>query len=284
MTITNPLALTLLLPAVIGYIWLLYQPAGAPGRLPGGWRRLVAPALTPFMTRHVLPGSALSLTLLLAIWTVMAFALARPSIENAKPSAFTNIAGRVVVLDLGTSADVYAQRLAVAKLTAASPRIPTALIVATADAFNVVPLTTDHGFIDRYLNVIHPDIMPVAGRSLAVMIAHGEAVLAGADIIAGQLVVLTGGAPPQGQVAPATHWERTIVVDANGRQAWRAYADRTESRLAIFDDLDPLIADFDRVVERARRDSSRDAHLDLRPHLIGTALLLWLFMFRHRKT
>ena len=73
-----------------------------------------------------------------------------------------------------------------ATLLDATPEIPTALVVASGDAFNVVPLTTDRAFLDRYLNVIAPDVMPLEGRALQVTVAQAEGILTLAGVLAGQ--------------------------------------------------------------------------------------------------
>ena len=278
------MALFLLLPALAGYVWLKYCPGGTSGQLPGDWRRIVDPVLRPLMVSEVLLGSAIGPLLILAIWAILVLALARPGIEASSRAEFSNIAGRVIALDLGAGVDIHAQRLAVTKLIEASPRIPTALVVATADAFSVVPLTTDRAFIDRYLNVIRPEVMPITGQSLRVTLAHGEAVLTRAGIVAGQLVLLTGGPPPELDTEQPARWLRALVVAKKERQDWVRYADQISSRLATHGDLGPVVDDLDRAVGRAMRDGGRLAHLELTPYLIGAALALWLGLFRRLKT
>jgi hypothetical protein len=278
-----PMALLLALPAAASGLWLMRRRAGGTGDLPGDWGQIVAPAMRPLMAGELIPGVRFGAVLLLAIWITVVLALARPGLDTDSRPAFSNFAGRVIALDLGAGADIHAQRLAVTRLVEASPQVPTALVVGTADAFDVVPLTTDKAFIDRYLNVIRPDVVPISGRSLRIAIAHGEAILSRAGIVVGQLVLMTGGSPPERQPEANARWSRAIMVDDGIRRQWEAYADQSGARLISLAGLDVVVDDLDRAIEQTLRDSNRDGRVELAPYLVGAAMLLWLGLFRRRR-
>ena len=284
MNIVHPLALLLLLPALAVLAWLKWWRGEAAMRLPGQWRRTVQKAMRSFMAERVVAQSRLPVWFWLLIWTLLVLALARPILDLGKPVPYSNLAGRVITIDLGAGINVDRQRLMVDRLLDAAPAMPTALVIATSEAFDIVPFTTDRAHVDRYLKVIAPEIMPVSGRALGIAIVHGESMLERADIAVGQLILLTGGAVPPAEATRAGGWLRALVVDAASMAAWTGYADRIGARLtddtavqAIVDDLDSRVAD-------AVRDSDRASDLALAPWLTALAALLWLLFFRRMRS
>ncbi len=284
MSFGAPYTLLLILPALGALVWLKTRFRPGAARLPGDWSRIVEPALQPFMARRAATGSRAPVVLMLFVWTLLVLALAQPSIDTGKTSDYANLAGRVIVLDLGSGADVHNQRLAVIRLIESAPKVPTAIVVATSESFEAVPMTTDRAHLERYLQVIDADVMPVAGRSLDLAAAHGEGLLARASIIAGQVVVISGGSAPRGTTAMPPRWPRALVVASGKLSDWRAYGDRTRARLTDVDGLAPISNDLQRDIARASRQGDRQARRDLAPWLAGMALALWLALFRRRRT
>ena len=162
----------------------------------------------------------------------------------------------------------------------ADPRVPTALVVATAEAFGIVPFTTDRAHLDRYLQVIRPEIMPVSGRAPGIAITQAESLFTRAEMVVGQLVLVTGGEVPAGDVTVAGDWLRALVVDHENVSAWKEYADRIGARLTDETAIDAVIDDLNAEVADAVRDSDDAAEFALAPWLVGGAVLLWLFFFR----
>ena len=162
----------------------------------------------------------------------------------------------------------------------AAPTMPTALVVATAEAFDVVPFTTDRAHLDRYLRVIKPDLMPVSGRAPGIAITHAESLLARADMAVGQMVLVTGGRVPVANATAAGDWLRALVVDRDSREAWATYADRIGARLTDGAEIRAVIDDLDSKIADALRNSDDAADFALAPWLVGTAALFWLLFFR----
>ena len=284
MIISYPLVLLLLVPAVATFAWFARRGDRYLARLPGDWERLVVPSLRAIVGREATQGAAPQLLAFLVLWAVLVMAIARPVWKLEEAANFSNIAGRVIAMDLGGDADIYSQRLAAAALIDSAPDVPTALVVGGGDAFNVVPLTTDRDFIDRYLNVITPDVMPIEGQAIPVTVAHSEAILTRAGVVVGQVILLVGGKPPTLGNEYLPRWARVIVTDPGARGQWGSYANYLGARLVSYDDLTPVLDDLERQIERARHRGDRAAVHDLTPYLLSLAVLLWLTLFRRRRS
>ncbi|ETX08099.1 VWA domain-containing protein [Candidatus Entotheonella palauensis] len=283
MSLAAPWTLWLLLPALGAWIWLKAGSRSGVARLPGDWNRVIEPALQPFMARYTLAESRPPIWLMLSIWALLVLALAQPSIDTGVATDYANLAGRVIVLDLGAEADMHSQRLAVIRLIEDAPEVPTAIVVATSESFEAVPMTTDRVHMERYLQAIEADVMPVGGRFIELAAAHGEALLTRAEIIAGQVVMISGGTPPERETVRPPQWPRALVIAGGNLQQWRTYAKQTHARLTDIDGLAPLSHDLNRDIAWASRQSDRSARRDLMPWLIGAALVLWLGLFRRRR-
>lgn len=280
MSIVHPLAFLLLLPVLGVLAWLKFWRGEVAMRLPGQWRQIIGKAMQSFMAKRVVSQNQLPIWFWLAIWTLLVLALARPIFDLGKPAPYGNLAGRVIALDLGAGIDVDRHRLLVDRLLDAAPEMPTSLVIATAEAFDIVPFTTDRAHFDRYLKVINPDIMPVSGRALGIAIVHGETMLERADIAVGQLVLLTGGPVPPVEATKANGWLRAVVVDPGGLSAWASYADQIGARLTGDTAIQAVIDDLENRVADAVRDSDKASDLALAPWLVAFAALLWLLFFR----
>lgn len=280
MSFVHPFALLLLLPALALVAWLTLWHGQAALRLPGHWHRIIDATMQSFMAKQVVSRSRLPLMFWLTVWALMVFGLARPILDFGEPPAYGNLAGRVIALDVGADRDVDRQRLLAYRILDAAADVPTALVVATAEAFGVVPLTTDHAHIGRYLQVIEPDVMPVSGRAPGMAIAHAEALLAGADIVVGQVVLLTGGAVRTIEATGAGGWLRALVVEHDRVTDWEGQAERIGARLTDETSIQALIDDLDSKVADALRDSDEAAAFELAPWLMAAAAALWLLFFR----
>ncbi|WP_089719659.1 VWA domain-containing protein [Candidatus Entotheonella palauensis] len=283
MSLATPWTLLLLVPALGALIWLKTGSSSGAARLPGHWHRVIEPALQPFMARYTIAESRPPIWLMLSIWTLLVLALAQPSIDTGTATDYANLAGRVMVLDLGAGADIHNQRLAVIRLIEDAPEVPTAIVVATSESFEAVPMTTDRAHLERYLQAIEADVMPVDGRFIELAAAHSEALLTRAEIVAGQVVMISGGTPPARETVRPPQWPRALVVADGSLQPWRAYANQTRARLTDIDNLAPLSRDLNRDMAWAAWQSDRSARRDMAPWLIGSALGLWLGLFRRRR-
>lgn len=283
MNFAQPFALLLLIPAFGLVAWLRFWHGQAAMSLPGHWHRIIDKSMRSFMAKQVVSQNRLPVVLWLTIWALLVLAVARPILDFAEPTAYSNLAGRVIALDVGASVDVERQRLIAYRILDAAPTTPTALVVATAEAFDIVPFTTDRAHLDRYLQVIEPEIMPVSGRAPGIAITHGELLLSRANMAVGQLVLVTGGVPT-GDATVAGEWLRALVVDGDNISAWDGYADRIGARLADETAIRAVIDDLDGKIADAIQDSNDAADFAVGPWLIAAAACLWLLFFRRTRS
>ena len=173
---------------------------------PGSWEFVVDPQLAP----HVLSGSQAngidSRWILLGVTGVLGIlALAGPAWERIEQPVFRSEQALVVALDLSRSMD--AQDVAPSRLLRARLKIldllqgrasgQTALIVYSANAFTVTPLTTDSDTVAALVNSLGTDIMPSRGSYPLAAINKGRALLEQAGMGYGEVLLITdGGSTP----------------------------------------------------------------------------------------
>lgn len=283
MTFGAPLLLLLLLP-LAAVFWLTRRRGGLLlSQLPGHWDRMVEPGLRAFLARRIPERGGRQLKLCLAIAALLVLALARPGFEPEEAADYGNLSGRVIVLDLGAGIDIRGQRLFAQRLLEESPGVPAAVVAVAGDAFDIVPLTTDRAQVARYLQVLHPSMMPAPGRALHLGAAHGEAVLERAGVVAGQVVLVTGGAPPRPpRGANGGGRPRVLVALESGTADWGAIAEALGAELTAPSDLASIAQELEAVVGEKLRSGGPAAHRDLTPWLVALVLLLWLTLFRRK--
>jgi Ca-activated chloride channel family protein len=173
---------------------------------PGSWEMIVDPQLAPY----VLSGSQKSgfdhRWLILALAGVLGvLALAGPAWERIEQPVFRSEQALVVALDLSRSMD--AQDVAPSRLLRARLKIldmleirasgQTALVVYSANAFTVTPLTTDTDTVAALVNSLGTDIMPSRGSYPVAAINKGRALLDQAGVGYGEILLVTdGGSSP----------------------------------------------------------------------------------------
>jgi Ca-activated chloride channel family protein len=173
---------------------------------PGNWQNVVDDALAP----HVLSTTAsrradLRWWLLGLVGTLAILALAGPAWERVEQPVFRSDQALVVAVDLSRSMD--AQDLSPSRLTRARLKIldilerrgsgQTALVVYSANAFTVTPLTTDNDTIAALVNSLSTDIMPSRGSYPIAAIRKGRQLLEQAGIGIGEILLITdGGSSP----------------------------------------------------------------------------------------
>jgi len=173
---------------------------------PGSWEYVVDPQLAP----HVLSGAQVkgidSRWILLAVTGVLGIlALAGPAWERIEQPMFRSEQALVVALDLSRSMD--AQDVSPSRLLRARLKIldllqrrasgQTALVVYSANAFTVTPLTTDSDTVAALVNSLGTDIMPSRGSYPFAAINKGRALLEQAGMGYGEVLLITdGGSTP----------------------------------------------------------------------------------------
>lgn len=181
--------------------WLAWRLTRA-GGLAGRWRSLVDRALHPYVLASA--GASLRerrtfLLLGLGAWTLATLALAGPTWERLPVPALRSGEALVVVLDLSRSmdaADVEPTRLARAKLKLLGllerrKSGQTALVVFSAHAFTVSPLTTDTRNIASLVASLSTDIMPSRGSYPEAGLSKGAQLLRQTGVNRGELLLIT---------------------------------------------------------------------------------------------
>ena len=193
---------------------------------PGNWQRIVDPALAP----HVLSRSASRRYSyrwwLMALGGILAvLSLAGPSWNRVEQPVFRSEQAIVIALDLSRSMD--AQDLTPSRLTRAKLKIldilerrksgQTALVVYSANAFTVTPLTTDADTVAALVNSLGTDIMPSRGSYPVAAINKGRQLLEQAGIGYGEVLLITdGGTSPAAEKAAADLYDAGYTLSVMG--------------------------------------------------------------------
>jgi Ca-activated chloride channel family protein len=180
---------------------------------PGSWQRVVDPALAPYVLSRSPRDTADARWWLVLLGGILAaLALAGPSWNRLEQPVFRSEQAIVIALDLSRSMD--AQDLAPSRLTRARLKIlemlerrqsgQTALVVYSANAFTVTPLTTDADTIAALVNSLSTDIMPSRGSYPVAAIEKGLELLQQAGAAYGEVLLITdGGTSPEAERAAA---------------------------------------------------------------------------------
>lgn len=204
----RPLWLLALLP--LGWLlWRLLRVAHSTS----AWQRIVDPALQGQLldpeqaspTRWPLAGVAL-------LWVLSAIALAGPTWEQRKAPLYRSLSERILVLDLSASmnaGDVRPSRVqrAVQKLSDVLDRsgeAQTALVVFSAVAYVVTPLTDDVQTIRSMLPALTTDLVPVQGSRPALALLKAMRLLDSAGSAGGSIWLLTDGSADAESLAAAS--------------------------------------------------------------------------------
>jgi len=178
---------------------------------PGNWQRFVSPELAPYvLSRRSIKGGSYRWWLMLAGGALTVLALAGPSWTRVEQPVFRSEQAIVVALDLSRSMD--AQDISPSRLMRAKLKIldilerrssgQTALIVYSANAFTVTPLTTDADTVAALVNSLSTDIMPSRGSYPLAAIAKGRQLLEQAGVAYGEILLITdGGSSPEAERA-----------------------------------------------------------------------------------
>lgn len=257
--------------------------------LPGAWRRAIQRDLQAFLAATVADArSPFRRLFLVLLWLLLGAALARMSLGQVDVPQLRNLEARVVVIDLGLP-DAAADRVAAARyLIESTDDVPTAVVAVTERAFDVVPITRDEAHLDRYLQVLTRDIMPIEGRSLATGIERAIAILDRGGIQARQIAVFTGGMPPAaarpqvpGQGADQNVW---LVLPDEDKPAWQDVAADLGVPLISDRESQAMLDDFEqRRQEAAAKAVAVRERQDITPWLIAFMVPIWLLLFFRRR-
>jgi Ca-activated chloride channel family protein len=172
----------------------------------GNWQSVIDPQLMPFvLSRDPGRGTDYRWWLLGLGGVIAVVALAGPAWQRIEQPVFRAEQALVLALDLSRSMD--AQDVAPSRLRRAKLKIldmlerresgQTALLVYSANAFTVTPLTNDNDTIAALVNSLGTDIMPSRGSFPEVAIAKGQQLLDQASAGFGEVLLITdGGSSP----------------------------------------------------------------------------------------
>ncbi|MDH5305402.1 MAG: VWA domain-containing protein [Gammaproteobacteria bacterium] len=197
----------LALPLAVVAVWLLARRRlGA-----GSWQNVVSPALAPFVLSVSPNRSGAYRWWLLGLGAVLGvLALAGPAWQRIEQPVFRSDQALVIALDLSRSMD--AQDVAPSRLLRARLKIldilgrrksgQTALVVYSANAFTVTPLTNDTDTIAALVSSLSTDIMPSQGSYPIAAINKGRELLQNAAATFGEILLITdGGSSPAAERA-----------------------------------------------------------------------------------
>ena len=186
------------LPLGVWLIWRLFW--AEPGRK-SGWRAVVDEALQPYVLGRVeaLVNRRWPMLVALAAWLAAVLALAGPTWERMPVPAFRSDEALVVVFDLSRSmdaADLEPSRLDRAKVKLLSllerrASGQTALVVFSAHAFTVTPLTSDTDAIASLVGALSSDIMPSRGSIAEAGLERAGTLLRQTGLTAGEILLVT---------------------------------------------------------------------------------------------
>ena len=195
------------IPVIILLVYLL-----ARGKLESGnWSSVIDRELIPYvLSRDPGRGKDYRWWLMGLAGVVAVAALAGPAWQRVEQPVFRAEQALVVALDLSRSMD--AQDITPSRLRRAKLKIldmlerresgQTALVVYSANAFTVAPLTTDTDTIALLVNSLGTDIMPSRGSYPEVAIAKSRQLFEQAKAGFGRVMLITdGGSSPAASVA-----------------------------------------------------------------------------------
>ena len=168
----------------------------------GNWQEIIDPQLLPHVLTEKLAGQVDHRWWLMTLGALLAVvALAGPSWERIEQPVFRSDQALVVALDMSRSMD--SQDVSPSRLVRAKLKVldilrrreggQTALIVYSANAFTVTPLTTDSDTIAALINSLSTDIMPSRGSYPVAAISKGQTLLEQAGARNGEVLLITDG-------------------------------------------------------------------------------------------
>ncbi len=192
----------------------------------GNWQTVIDVKLMPYvLSRDPGRGSDYRWWLMALAGIIALLALAGPAWQRIEQPVFRAEQALVIALDLSRSMD--AQDIAPSRLRRAKLKIldmlehrqsgQSALLVYSANAFTVAPLTTDTDTIASLVNSLSTDIMPSRGSYPEVAIAKGGQLLDQANVRHGEVLLISdGGSSPAASAAARALREEGYTLSVLG--------------------------------------------------------------------
>ena len=291
-TLLRPFWLAALpLLALVGW-WLARRQGGL-----GDWQRAADPALLRAMAalgRIDGSGSRTQLMAVLVALALLLLALTGPAVERRDTLSFRNLDGVLFVLDASPSVTEdprWPQMQTMGRFGLAALRTrPGGLIVYAGDAYVASDLTLDHLQLGQTFSLVMPGLVPDPGSRPERALALAAEVMADAEVIAGDVILLTDGAGlgPESLRAVARITEqgaRVSLVSLNAPDpAFETHASLGGGWVFTLDQTDAL---SNWLGEEARtRLEAQDYPLlywrDMGRYLLALALIPLLLLFRRQ--
>ncbi len=257
-----------------------------PPGLPGAWSRVIQPELQPYIVRWLPIQRRTAIRLAhIALICLLAIALANISVGTTSKLPERALHGRAMIIDTSVLSTTQDLLFSARQLAAAAPDIPTAIVAASASAYDVVPLTSDPVQLDRYLQVLDSSLIPDPGRRLQPTVERAGSMLDQAGVLAGQIILLSAGSAPR-PASPVPRGQATlwIFLAREPDQAWRDYAASVDAQIISIDalgEINTLL--LDRRDRNARQLSAIEEGRRITPWAIGFCLPLWALLFFRRQ-
>ena len=188
----------ILLPVLLALIYLFKKQILSSGN----WHSLIEPDLIPYvLSRHQLQENKYKWWLIFFTGMLVILSLSGPTWERIEQPAFRTDQSLVIALDLSRS--MNAQDMNPNRITRGKLKIldilkkrqgaQVALIVYSANAFTVTPLTTDSETIASLVGSLDTNIMPSRGSYPAAAIDKGLQLLKQASVVNGEILLITDG-------------------------------------------------------------------------------------------
>jgi len=191
----RPEWLLAIIPVVALLVWLRVEKTAQ-----GDWQSLIPAHLLKHLLHEQQSGSStMALSLLATIWMLSVFALAGPTWEKIDQPVYQKVEANVYVLDLSYSmysADLKPNRISRARLKLIDllnnkREGLNALVVYSADAHVVTPLTNDVNTIISLIPALEPKIMPSAGSNAKTAIRKALELLSNTQLENGKIILLS---------------------------------------------------------------------------------------------
>ncbi len=280
MSFVAPLSLLLFMPLCGLLVLLRFHGTVGVGRLPGRWHHVVASGLHGYLAERSNLGQAGWPVLCLAIAVPVIVALAQPGIDTRDHDAVGQLRARVIILDVG--ADLARHRQFVDTLMRTDQGVATSVIAVADDAYRIVPFTTDHAQLDRYVRVLNADMMPRPGQKPHVALADAERSLANAGFPARQIVLLSARRAPDQIVEIPPRQSNRYVVMLGSENGWEQWADAQDAVLMREGSAIELTEALRKQANKIAQTEIPTARHDFTVWLIALAAFLWLMLFRRR--
>ncbi|MGZ2260266.1 VWA domain-containing protein [Roseobacter sp. A03A-229] len=291
-TLLRP-AWLLALPVLLVFGWWLYTRRGGLG----DWQKATDPALLRAMAalgRVDKSASGAPLLALLGALGLIVIGLAGPAIERRDTLSFRNLDAVVFVIDASPSVTEHArwpQMLTMGRFGLASLGTrPGGLVVYAGDAYVATDMTLDHLQLGQTFSLIGADTVPDPGSRPERGLQKAVELLAEADVVAGDVVLMTDGAglgPASLQAAGAIAGQGArlslISLDAPPA-AFETHAAAGQGRVFTLDQTEAL-ADWLSAAARTRLEQQDYPLLfwhDMGRYLLLLALFPMLFLFRRQ--